>query len=133
MMCPASRFLLVAWVAGLAGATLTGSDTLGWAAAAVAVVLAYGLARRSPDRFGGESCSLPPPPRECDELGIKLAWMHRAFGAGSVCDEATVYGREHGMTVIDGGCPLMFDPTADVGHKVMRFVLTRTGKVPKKL
>lgn len=64
MMCPASRFLLVAWVAGLAGTTLTGSDTLGWAAAAVAVVLAYGLARRSPDRFGGGSCSLPPPPRE---------------------------------------------------------------------
>lgn len=70
---------------------------------------------------------------ECDELGIKETWMHRAFGAGSVCDEATVYGREHGMTVIDGGCPLMFEPTADVGHKVMRFVLTRTGKVPKKV
>jgi len=69
--------------------------------------------------------------RECDELGIKHAWMHRSFGAGSVCDEATVYGREHGITVIDGGCPLMFDPTADFGHKIMRFVFTRTGKVPK--
>src|SRR5215204_3962223 len=50
---------------------------------------------------------------------------------GSVCDDATVYGREHGITVIDGGCPLMFEPTADVGHKVMRFVFTRTGKVPR--
>ena len=69
--------------------------------------------------------------RECADLGIHHAWMHRAFGAGSVCNEATVYGREHGITVIDGGCPLMFDPTADVGHKVMRFVFTRTGKVPK--
>jgi hypothetical protein len=35
--------------------------------------------------------------------------------------------------VIDGGCPLMFDPTSDFGHKAMRFVLTRTGKVPKKV
>ena len=69
--------------------------------------------------------------RECDDLGIRRVWMHRAFGEGSVCDAATVYGREHGMTVIDGGCPLMFGPTADRGHKVMRFVLTRTGKVPK--
>jgi predicted CoA-binding protein len=69
--------------------------------------------------------------RECAELGIKHAWMHRAFGEGSVCDEATVYGRENGITVIDGGCPLMFDPTADFGHKVMRLLFTRTGKVPK--
>jgi hypothetical protein len=68
--------------------------------------------------------------RECDELGIKHVWMHRSFGEGSVCDEATVHGREHGITVIDGGCPLMFNPTADVAHKVMRFILTRTGKVP---
>lgn len=69
--------------------------------------------------------------RECAELGIRHAWMHRAFGEGSVCDEATVYGREHGVTVIDGGCPLMFEPAADVGHKIMRFVLTRNGKVPR--
>ena len=70
---------------------------------------------------------------ECAELGIKHAWMHRAFGAGSVCDEATVYGREHGITVIDGGCPLMFEPAADFGHKMMRFVFTRKGKVPKSV
>jgi hypothetical protein len=69
--------------------------------------------------------------RECVELGITQTWMHRSFGEGSVCNEATVYGRDHGITVIDGGCPLMFDPTADFGHKIMRFVFTRKGKVPK--
>ena len=68
---------------------------------------------------------------ECAQLGIKEVWMHRAFGEGSVCDQATVYGRAHGMTVIDGGCPLMFDPTADVGHKMIRFFCTHSGKVPK--
>jgi predicted CoA-binding protein len=60
--------------------------------------------------------------RECDELGIRHVWMHRGPGAGSVSDTATTYGREHGITVIDGGCPLMFEPTADFGHKVMRVI-----------
>ena len=67
--------------------------------------------------------------RECDELGIKHVWMHRSCGAGSVNEAAATYGREHDITVIDGGCPLMFDPTADFGHKVMR-VLYRS-HVPK--
>jgi predicted CoA-binding protein len=71
--------------------------------------------------------------RDCAELGIEQVWMHRSFGAGSVCDDAAVYGRDQGITVIDGGCPLMFDPTADFGHKMMRFVFTRTGKVPKQV
>ena len=60
--------------------------------------------------------------RTCEELGITQVWMHRSYGSGSVNDAATAYGREHGITVIDGGCPLMFDPTADFGHKVMRVV-----------
>ena len=54
---------------------------------------------------------------ECAELGIKHVWMHRGPGAGSVSAAATDYGRQHGITVIDGGCPLMFEPTADFGHK----------------
>jgi predicted CoA-binding protein len=69
--------------------------------------------------------------RECAELGIKHVWMHRSFGAGSVSDTATAYGRERGIAVIDGGCPCMFDPTADVGHKAMRFVFTLNGHVPR--
>jgi uncharacterized protein len=69
--------------------------------------------------------------RECKDLGIKQVWMHRAFGQGSVSQAASDYGRKHGITVIDGGCPLMFEPTADGAHKVMRFVLTMTGKVPR--
>ena len=60
--------------------------------------------------------------RECAELGIKHVWMHRSYGQGSVNAKATAYGRQHGITVIDGGCPLMFDPTADFGHKVMRLL-----------
>lgn len=69
--------------------------------------------------------------RECSELGINHVWMHRSFGSGSVSEAAAEYGRQQGITVIAGGCPLMFDPTADVGHKAMRFVFTLTGNVPK--
>jgi predicted CoA-binding protein len=74
-----------------------------------------------------------PTVRECAALGIRYVWMHRSYGAGSVSDAATEYGRQHGIQVIDGGCPLMFDPTADFGHKAMRFVLIRTGKVPRQV
>ena len=71
--------------------------------------------------------------RECAEMGIQHVWMHRGPGAGSVSAVATAYGREHGMTVIDGGCPCMFAPTADFGHKAMRAVLSLTGKVPHRV
>ena len=57
--------------------------------------------------------------REAANLGMTKVWMHRSFGAGSVSEEATRFGRQHHMVVIDGGCPLMFGPTADGGHKVM--------------
>lgn len=69
--------------------------------------------------------------KEAVELGIGQVWMHRSIDAGSVSDEATAYGREHGVQVIDGGCPLMFDPVADGGHKVMCRFLTWFGKVPR--
>jgi predicted CoA-binding protein len=70
---------------------------------------------------------------ECADLGIKHVWMHRAFGGGSVSQTAAAWGRDHGIRVIDGGCPLMFGPTADPGHKVMRLVCTLTGKVPRRV
>jgi hypothetical protein len=57
--------------------------------------------------------------------------MHRGYGQGSVSATATAFGRAHGITVIDGGCPLMFDPTGDFGHKVMRLVFA--GHLPKRV
>jgi uncharacterized protein len=69
--------------------------------------------------------------RECAELGVERVWMHRGPGGGSVSKTAAAYGREHGVTVIDGGCPCMFGPTADFGHKAMRLVFTLNGNVPK--
>jgi predicted CoA-binding protein len=69
--------------------------------------------------------------RECADLGIKHVWMHRGPGAGSVSATAAEYGRAHGVTVIDGGCPCMFGPTADFGHRMMRLVYGR--HIPKRV
>jgi predicted CoA-binding protein len=70
---------------------------------------------------------------ECAELGVKHVWMHRGPGQGSVSPPAAAYGRQAGIAVIDGGCPCMFDPTADPGHKAMRVILTLSGNVPRRV
>ena len=71
--------------------------------------------------------------RECAELGIKHVWMHRGPGAGSVSPAAAAYGRQHGIAVIDGGCPCMFGATGDFGHKAMRVVFSLSGNVPREV
>lgn len=69
--------------------------------------------------------------REAADLGIRQVWMHRSFGGGSVDPEAAAWGRAQGLTVIEGGCPLMFGRTSDGGHRFMCRLLTLTGKVPR--
>ncbi|WP_062460711.1 CoA-binding protein [Demequina soli] len=71
--------------------------------------------------------------KEAHALGITDVWMHRGPGGGSVDDAAAAWGREHGIHVIDGGCPCMFGPTADGGHKVMCTFLKMSGNVPRKV
>ena len=69
--------------------------------------------------------------RECKELGITRVWMHRLFGAGSCAPEAATTARRDGITVIEGGCPLMFGPTSDGGHRMLKTFGTLLGKVPR--
>ena len=70
---------------------------------------------------------------ECAELGIQRVWMHRSFGTGSVSTAAAEQGRHHGLTVIAGGCPLMYSPASDFGHSTMRWMLNLAGKIPKEV
>ena len=69
--------------------------------------------------------------RDCKALGVSEVWMHAGPGESSVSPTAVDYGRANGMNVIAGGCPLMFDPTADFGHRCIRWVLELRGVVPK--
>jgi predicted CoA-binding protein len=71
--------------------------------------------------------------RECVDLGSTTSGCTRGPGGGSVSETAAAEGREHGITVLVGGCPCMFGPTADAGHKAMRLVFTLTGHVPKRI
>jgi predicted CoA-binding protein len=70
--------------------------------------------------------------RDCAEQGISRVWMHRSFGKGSVSEDAADFCRGNDITVIAGGCPRMFLPGADLGHKCMRWVLNLTGGLPKQ-
>jgi predicted CoA-binding protein len=65
------------------------------------------------------------------ERGVSRVWLHRSFGKGSVSDAAARFCEAHNITVIPGGCPMMFCPPVDFGHKCMRGVLRLTGGLPK--
>lgn len=69
--------------------------------------------------------------RECAELGIKKVWMHRSFGQGSYSAEAESFCKEHNISVIPAGCPMMFCDPVDFGHKCIRWFMKVTGSLPK--
>ena len=71
--------------------------------------------------------------REAGDLGISRIWMHRMFGAGSCSPEAAAVAKTRGMTVIEGGCPLMFGDVSDGGHRILKTFGTWMGKVPRKV
>ncbi len=70
--------------------------------------------------------------RECAELGIRRVWIHRSFGQGSWSAEAEEVGREHGLTLIPGGCPAMFC-APDPAHRCFRWMLGLFGQLPKEV
>jgi uncharacterized protein len=66
--------------------------------------------------------------RDAVEAGIPRVWMHNnTFMPGSSSEYAIRYGRENGLTVISGGCPMMF---LDFGHKCMKWMLGVMGRLP---
>ena len=67
--------------------------------------------------------------RQCVELGIPRVWMHRGIGPGSVSGAAVEEGRRRGLTILAGGCPMMF-VRPDPFHRCLRWVLGATGKLP---
>ncbi|MEQ8676211.1 MAG: CoA-binding protein [Aggregatilineales bacterium] len=68
--------------------------------------------------------------RDCADAGVKRVWMHRSLG-NSVSDDAVEFCRQHGIQVLDGGCPMMFCEPVDFGHKCLRTVMGWAGRLPK--
>lgn len=77
--------------------------------------------------------------RDCAELGIPRVWMHCMLGTRprfgkslaskmtSVSDDAIRLCKANKITVIPGGCPMMFCDPVDGAHKCMRGLLRLIG------
>lgn len=66
--------------------------------------------------------------QDCVAAGVPRVWMHNnTFAPSSVSDEGTAVCQQNGITVIDGGCPMMF---FDPFHKCMKWVLGKMGRLP---
>lgn len=63
--------------------------------------------------------------REAIDAGVPRVWLHKGVGRGSVSDEAVALCREHGIEVVDGACPMMFDEPVAAVHRVHRFFAKR--------
>lgn len=70
--------------------------------------------------------------RQCPGAGVRRVWMHQSLvhGGTSVSETAREFCRANGISVIPGGCPLMFGKTSDVGHRCMRWIMRLTGRLP---
>ncbi len=71
--------------------------------------------------------------RQCAEAGISRVWIHCSLIVhGSSASEAAVeFCEANHITVIPGGCPMMYDEPVDFFHKGMRGFMRLTGKLPQ--
>lgn len=66
--------------------------------------------------------------QDAEALGIQHLWVHRSLGDGSYQPTLTAYAAEHGLSLIAGGCPMMFvEP--DIFHRCLRWWVDRQGKL----
>ena len=70
---------------------------------------------------------------DCAAAGVPRVWLHRGLGPGSTSEKAVAYCRQHGISVIPGGCPNMFGATADPGHRCLGAMLRISRKVPGRI
>lgn len=89
-----------------------------------------------PEKVDGVVISTPPEAvdeivRQCAEVGVSRVWLHRSFGTGSMSESAVKFCEGNNMSVIAGGCPMMFCKPVDFGHTCMRWMLRVTGGLPK--
>ena len=69
--------------------------------------------------------------RDCRAAGVRRVWMHQSMAKGSsVSGEAVEYCRRNDISVIAGGCPMMYGSGVDFGHTCMRWILRLTGRLP---
>jgi uncharacterized protein len=100
-------------------------------------VTCYPNISKIPEKPEGVVIASPPSSalsiiKECLEQDIKYVWFHSSVNQGSLDEESARYAEDNGMTVIRTGCPMMYVPPVDFGHKCIKWILNLTGKVPTK-
>jgi len=60
--------------------------------------------------------------QQCRAAGVRHLWFHRSMGQGSYNEEAVRTAEALGMSVIPGGCPMMFCEPVDIFHKCLKWV-----------
>jgi len=83
-----------------------------------------------PDPLDGVVVMVPPSELlgvlgEVVERGVSRVWIHRGLGQPPVEREAVAFCAAHGIDVVDGACPLMFDAPVRGMHRVHRFIAGR--------
>jgi uncharacterized protein len=70
---------------------------------------------------------------ECADLGISHVWAHRNnnFGKGSLSDKTVQFYQDNNIIIIPGAYPMMYCDLVGSSHKCMRWLLDKTGKLPK--
>jgi uncharacterized protein len=92
----------------------------------------YASIDRLPEPVGGALVMVPPAValdvvRQCAEGGISRVWLGRDVSS----PEAVGFCREHGITVVDGVCPMMFAEPVGFVHACHRFFAGLSGNLPK--
>lgn len=70
---------------------------------------------------------------DCAAAGVRKVWFHRAFGSGSLSEEALERCRRHGLEAIPGACPMMYCEPVDPAHKCFRFFARVARKLPEPI
>lgn len=69
---------------------------------------------------------------QATQAEVSWIWMHKSFG-NSVNTYAVQLGRQNGLNIIDGGCPMMHLKPVDPAHRCMKPVLQWIGRIPKRI
>jgi uncharacterized protein len=62
---------------------------------------------------------------EAVDRGIPRVWLHRGAGQKPVPSEAVEICHDHGIEVVDGACPLMFESPVRGIHRLHRRIVRR--------
>jgi len=71
--------------------------------------------------------------RECADLGVKRVWMHPGARRGKRVKGSRWGWPSARITVIEGGYPCMFGPTAGSRSQADAFGFTLTGNAPRRV